>query len=157
KVRRRFLGHRAPAPTASFTADGKKLVTAGWDATALVWDVTGSASPGQSDMESLWRDLADEDAEKAFRAVRLLSRSPQTALPWMQQHLQPASALDDKQVKQLIADLDNGDFAVRQRTTIELEKLGERARPALEHVLENQPSLETRQRVEGVLDKLRAD
>ena len=53
-----------------------------------------------------------------------------------------------------IADLDSKTFAVRQKATEELEKLGELAVPALEDRLQNNPSLEVKQRLEKLLAKL---
>jgi hypothetical protein len=55
---------------------------------------------------------------------------------------------------QLIADLDDNRFAVRQRASAELAKLGELAGPALEQVLKDRPSLEVQNRVERLLEKL---
>ena len=49
----------------------------------------------------------------------------------------------------VIADLD-GRFAVRNRATLELERLGEHAESALREALRGQPSLETQRRIEGV-------
>jgi WD40 repeat protein len=38
-LRRAVDGHRGGVSSLAFTADGKRLVTASWDHTALVWDV----------------------------------------------------------------------------------------------------------------------
>src|SRR5262249_10116191 len=62
--------------------------------------------------------------------------------------------LDPKRLAQLIADLDGDTFAARQQATEELEKLGERAETILRKTLENKPTLETRLRVEKLLEKL---
>jgi hypothetical protein len=55
-------------------------------------------------------------------------------------------------MERLIADLDNDKFAVREKATVELERLGERVQPALRKALTNNPSLETRRRIEQVLE-----
>jgi hypothetical protein len=54
----------------------------------------------------------------------------------------------------LIADLDNARFATRQDAAKQLEQLGELAVPALKQTLAAQPGLDTRRRIEGILDKL---
>jgi hypothetical protein len=59
-------------------------------------------------------------------------------------------------MKQLLADLDSDQFAVRQKASQELELLGDRAEGPLRGVLDSNPSLELRKRVETLLDKLKS-
>ena len=54
-------------------------------------------------------------------------------------------------VAPLIADLDHDDFAVREKATRELERLGDVAGPALRKALEGEVSAEVRRRVERLL------
>jgi HEAT repeat protein len=56
--------------------------------------------------------------------------------------------------KQLVLDLGNDNFAVRERASKELEKLGKAAEVALRQALAVQPELEVRRRVEALLKKL---
>jgi len=44
KVRCRFKGHRASVACATFTPDGRKLISGSYDQTILVWDVAGTES-----------------------------------------------------------------------------------------------------------------
>src|SRR5262249_19031912 len=60
----------------------------------------------------------------------------------------------DEDIRKLIADLDANQFAVRQKATEALEKIGRPAAAALRATLAGQPSLEVRRRVERLLDKL---
>ena len=48
-------------------------------------------------------------------------------------------------------------FTTRQKATEDLEKLGPLAEPALKKVLEGQPGLETRQRVEKLIQRLESN
>jgi hypothetical protein len=64
-------------------------------------------------------------------------------------------AVDAASVDKLIADLDTGKFPQRQAAYKELELLGDRASGLLRLVLEKQPSLETRRRLESLLSTLR--
>jgi hypothetical protein len=66
--------------------------------------------------------------------------------------LKPA---DDKRMVRLLALLDSGDFAERERATKELRELGWVAEPALHTALEDKPSLEARQRIKALLDDIR--
>jgi HEAT repeat protein len=59
-----------------------------------------------------------------------------------------------KSVHVWIAKLDDDDFDTREKAVGELAKLGAAARPALQKVLEDSPSAEQRQRINGLLDKL---
>src|SRR5262249_49681644 len=59
-------------------------------------------------------------------------------------------------ITQLIADLEDARFAVRERATEELEGIGESALPALRKALGGKPSLELRRRAGDLLVKLEA-
>src|SRR5262249_49754104 len=83
-----------------------------------------------------------------------LAQSPGQVVPLLGTRLRPAEAANPKDVRQWIADLDNPRFQVRQRATRSLEKLGDLAVPVLTKVLTSQPPLETRRRVEQLLDGL---
>jgi hypothetical protein len=61
---------------------------------------------------------------------------------------------DPKHLEQLVTDLNDSKFPVRDKATLELEKLGELARSALEKQLAAKPTLEMRKRIEGLLSKL---
>jgi hypothetical protein len=105
-------------------------------------------------MDVLWDDLAKEDSSRAARAMRLLAALPRQTTPWLHKRLQPIPVPDAARISRLIADLDSDEFAVRDRATAELERLGELAAPALEKVLEAKVSLEVRKRVERLLARL---
>jgi hypothetical protein len=66
----------------------------------------------------------------------------------------PAGPVDDKQVARWITDLSSDTFAVRQNATRQLEKVGHGAGPALRKAREGQPNLESRRRIEQLLDRL---
>src|SRR5262249_36283134 len=77
KELRRLTGHRGKANSLVFSADGKRLISAGDDTTILFWDVAAITQRGRprngqlsaTDTESLWAELADGDAAKAYRAM----------------------------------------------------------------------------------------
>jgi RNA polymerase sigma factor (sigma-70 family) len=161
KVRARVRGHAAWAEAVAFSPDGSLLATGSRDTTALVWDALnpGGEPPAAADLsprelEALWADLAGEDAPRAYRAIRVLVAAPGQAIPFLRKRLRPAAAPDPKQLARLIADLDDDEqFAVREKATRELEKLGRLARPALQQVLAGSPSPEVRRRVERALQR----
>jgi WD40 repeat protein len=103
-----------------------------------------------------WDDLASADASKAYAAIWTLVRTRNDALPRLREKLQPVPAPDPKAVEQLIKDLDNPTFAVRDKATRELERLAEVAGPALHKANVKGLSLETRTRLEKLLGRLTA-
>jgi hypothetical protein len=76
---------------------------------------------------------------------------PEQVVPLLKERLKPATAPDSKHVAQLIADLDNNKFAVREAALRELQELGMDAGPALRQGLKVAPSAEARRRMESLL------
>jgi hypothetical protein len=101
--------------------------------------------------------LAGSDAAQAYVAIRRLAAAPDQAVPWLRGRLRPVSEPtprpDARRLRQLLAELDGDDFAVRERATRELEGYGEFARSVYDAVLADKPSEEVRQRVEELRAK----
>src|SRR5262249_32639939 len=112
-------------------------------------DKKGPPELQAKELEVLWKDLAGEDAMKAYKAIWILSESPKQSVPYIAKQLKPIPHLDPKKLTQLTKDLNSDNFPTRDKATRELEKLGELAREALENMLKEKPSLEGRKRVEG--------
>jgi WD40 repeat protein len=155
-------GHDGGVVALALAADNKTLVSGGVDTTALVYDVSTMARADNQPLvdidadraEALWKDLASEDARKAYQAIQAFANAKQAAQE-LQQRVKPIEAPDPKRVAQLIADLEGDQpFAARQRATEELEKLGELAADALKRVLDDKPGLEMQTRVERLLERL---
>jgi RNA polymerase sigma factor (sigma-70 family) len=152
-----FEGHRGTAYCLAFSSDGRLLASGGSDHTAVVWDVTSvpEKDATSTDRQTLWAALAGSDAARAYKAMCSLI-ADQSTVTFLRQQLHPVPVPDGTRITRLIADLDNDRFAVRDRATRELEKMGDLSEPALRKVLIGQPSLEARRRVEQLLQKLRA-
>jgi WD40 repeat protein len=103
-----------------------------------------------------WQDLSSDDAALAYRAMWMLAAKPTEAVTLIERHLQPAQAPDMAQIEAWIVDLADAKFAVRAKATKALENQGELAEIPLLKVLAGKPDLETRQRVETLLEKLRS-
>jgi RNA polymerase sigma factor (sigma-70 family) len=158
KVRERCRGHRGIITTLAFARDGR-LVSAGHDTTALVWDGTRRPAaprqaPSAEDLLDCWNTLAKEDAAQAWQAIRSLAAAPEQSVPYLGGRLMPVPDAEAARIRKLIADLDAPQFAERQRASDALEALGEAAADALRRALEAKPALDVRQRLERLLKKL---
>jgi len=161
KERRAFAGHRGGAETLTFSADGKTLISGAADTTALVWDLTGRLTATEkfgkalsaADLETHCKALATDDVGAGYRAVQMLAADPPRSVPYLRTRLHPVAIADAKRLKQWIADLDSEKFAVREKAASELEKLGEAALHAMRKTLDERPALETRRRLEQLIEK----
>jgi WD40 repeat protein len=156
-------GHEGRVETLAFAADGKAVASGSADTTILLWDAAAlmrdfpTPQPVElSDgaVEPLWGDLAGEDAAKAHQSVLKLAGAPKQAVPFLAERLKPAAPVDPQTVERWIADLESEKYAVRQAAVTNLAKAGEQVVPALQKLLTSQPTIETRKRVEELLDKL---
>jgi len=99
--------------------------------------------------------MSDKNVGRAYRAAWTLVDHPQLATTLLRNRLHPVHAVESKRLDRLILDLDSNQLSVRQQATVDLETLAEVAEPALRKSLEAKPSLEMKQRVEKLLDRLK--
>ncbi|MBI1917075.1 MAG: PD40 domain-containing protein [Planctomycetes bacterium] len=161
---RSVAAHTGAIYSVCFSPDGKRVATAGRDRTIKVWTVgappgprPGQAVPGPKEIEALWDELAGADAARAYRAIWALTAAPAQAVPFLSKRLRPAATLTSPQaqrVQQLVRDLDNRRFSVREKATRELAALGPPAVPLLRQALDGKPSAEARRRLEQLLEAL---
>jgi hypothetical protein len=101
-----------------------------------------------------WADLAAADAGKAYRAMQALRANGTQAVRLLQERLRPVAAPDRQKINQLIADLDQDNFAARDSAAKQLSQLGDLAEPALLAALNDKASLELQRRVNDLLKRL---
>jgi WD40 repeat protein len=164
KLLYRAGGHREAVTHLAFSPRGGLLVTASRDTTALVWDVSrffsppprGSA-PTANELDSLWSDLAGDDAQKAYRALLRLAAAPAESQAILARRLRPPAPTDARQVAGWLTGLDSDDFNERERATNELSKAGVLAEPALRRALAAKPSAEATRRIKRLLLRISQD
>ena len=94
---------------------------------------------------------------KAAAAIWKLSSTPVLALPLLKERLPKVTAKeDDGRLEKLIVDLDDDSFAVREKATQELIRLGPAAARKARQAIATTKSREVRRRAEEVVAKIGA-
>jgi hypothetical protein len=149
----------------AISRDGTRLAVAGASATALVYDVAALCSKDKAHpvkaaelpaerLEELWLELVGTDGLRAYRAVQWLGAAGPCAAGFLKERLKVSPDPDERRIVKLIADLDNDEFATREKASRALEGLGARAEPALRQTLEGKVSAEARTRIKRLLGRL---
>jgi hypothetical protein len=136
----------------AFSPDGKSLISGGGDTTVLIWDIRTPNGERRA-AEAIWADLAHADAVAAYDAMCNLAASPSETVRFLGSRLTAAVAPDPQRTARLIADLDNEQFAVRDRASAALAKLGEAVVPLLRDALARDPTPEVSRRLKALLEK----
>ncbi len=144
-------------PALAFSPDGRLLATINDNTAIHLWPITITV-PGERHggrlPEELWTDLASANTEKAYQAICDMIRKPNQVVLFMKDRLRPTPLVDPSYIAQLLGDLDNEHFAVREKATKELVNLQEQAKTALHMALRSPVSLECRKRIELLLEKI---
>jgi WD40 repeat protein len=164
-VRRSFDSTHANVFALALSNDGRTLLTAGDDSTALVWhlarlpDWKARKMPlNRRDLDEFWKDLGSGDGSLAEAAIRQLSTSQDGVVPFLAGKLKPAPTFDQATIDRHVADLRSTRFAVRKAAEDALARIGKRALPALKKVLSDRPELELKRRIELLMKQIdRAD
>lgn len=142
----------------SVSPDGRRLAASAANGTMHVIDLTrlqrDEAPAAVAPLEAMWADLAHPSAARARLAIEGLIAAPVKALPLLRQHLKPLPVPDPKRLARWVVDLESDVFELRQEADEGLERLGERAGPALRKAMAGNVTLEARRRIERLLAKL---
>jgi RNA polymerase sigma factor (sigma-70 family) len=150
----RLPGAGADISSLAFAPDGIHLASGLWDSTALIWDlsvIAGAETERIRSLDTLWSDLASKDSPRAFAATWEMARLRNGVVPFLKARLQPSETPGREHLRQLIADLDDDRFSVREAAARQLERLGDQAALVLREALAGKPSPEARKRMEVLL------
>jgi WD40 repeat protein len=157
-----LTGHRGPVWRVAFSPDGKRLASAGYDTTVLVWDaerLLGKGPPQRlelsaGELKTRWEDLgAPDDPTADYAAVVLRAAAPQMIAFAKDRLREPVR---EEQDVARIADLGAEDPAKRGKAFKELAERGPAAGPALRQALDDQKDPDVRLRIsllQGRLEK----
>src|SRR5262249_47883425 len=123
----RLCEHKAQIEALAFSPDARTLASGDHRSSVLVWRLAdvcwGNVAPRAKleakPLESLWADLAGNDAGKAYQAVGTLTASAAEVVPFLKQRLRPLTPPDAQRLARLLADLDSPQFTVRDKASDE--------------------------------------
>ncbi len=167
KLRRLFISDKGFTWAVAFAPDGKSIITGGDDTIVRQWDVTdgwGADDPKrpalkEADLERYWKDLGSVDGSVAFTAVWALAAAPRQSLPLLGKRLKTEKPrpIDKKHINDLIGQLDDDSFDVREKAAEELSQSGPGIHELLAAALMESKSPEQRTRLESLLTKIGDD
>lgn len=134
---------------------GRRIVSAHADLHAVLVDPVGwDGKPlrlDEQELEERWRQLADNPF-KAHEAIWCLTAASTQAVPLFEKNLQLTAAATREQLDRWVEDLGSRRFRVREQAARELAKQGDVAVAALRRGLKRADELETRRRLEALLE-----
>ncbi len=165
QIRLELPGHAAGLVDRLAHAQDGLLASAATDGDILVWPA-GLAAFGQgpkpdanaTDLNARFSAMTGSDAKAAFKGMIELVRTPRATVELLQARIPPvAKPAAERTIAQWIDDLGSGQFPVRTRASAELQKSGVRAETELRAALGRAPDLETKRRIESLLERIAAN
>lgn len=111
----RLRGHEGAVHGTAFFPDGLRLLTGGYDTTAVVWDLRRVLpAPDPDDerfprllLDKAWRQLDAEDAETGYGAVAVMAARPADAVALLGERLADADARTPRRLDRSLAVLES--------------------------------------------------
>lgn len=156
-----FRGHLGNVVELQFSADGRTMVSASADSTALLWDVEAASTHAAAtalaaeQRTAYWSELAG-NAQQAYDAMWKLAEDKEFA-EFVREKLRPTTSVDVHQFARLLAELDSDEFVVRSRAREQLMHIGVAVETELRAALRGRLSVEVRRVVEELLRTLERD
>ncbi|MBI3411339.1 MAG: PD40 domain-containing protein [Planctomycetes bacterium] len=162
-LRRRVRATPLGIGAIALSPDGRKLAV-GCGTVVNIWNAAtrdlGDLGPAKaatdSELKSLWDELAGADRIKADAAFRRLAQARHHSLAFLTAQVRAVAVplIDKKRVSELLKELDDPIYAVRQSAASELAKLGEAIKGDIEEHAKAKLSLESERRARNLLGRL---
>jgi RNA polymerase sigma factor (sigma-70 family) len=162
RVRHRLRGDCPLVQCLQFSPDGSKLLSAGPDGSALVWDVFGrspgmpAGKPSPEQVAEWWSALSGPDAEDAYDTMQQMAANPTVAITLLREKLKPVKAVEAAKFAAHLTALDGPTFEGREAASRELVALGDAVEPRLRETRQKPPSLEVERRIDDILERIEA-
>ena len=157
----RLEGCGSQADCLAFSPDSKRLAVSEGRNTVLIYDVDALAATvpapaalSENEVAGFWNDLSAADGARAFRALGRLSADPVRVVAFVKARWKPAPELDVRRIERLLTELDDDDFAVREKATEELERHTPKTEEAMRHALQAGASAEAAHRIHQIMKDL---
>ncbi len=153
-------GHGAAVNGLALGPDGQSLVSVSHDQTVRTWSLANEFSPpkmhelSEKEIESYWGAMAKPEGRPAYDAITALGTAPDQALALFRARLHPSASPNQERIKKLIDDLGHDRYAVRERASDQLARLGEEVEAPLREALQKDIGWERCRRAERILQKI---
>lgn len=161
QVRARFEGLSDSAVSAQFSPDGTILATGTRDATIVLWDAFALRAAkakerlSDKDLADAWDAFGGNDGKNAHTAALELRQHASQSVPFLRERIETFMKSEAmRQIPSAIAALDSDVFTTRQTAEKKLKQLGSLALPALAKALDAPRSLESRRRIEKIVQEM---
>jgi WD40 repeat protein len=159
KTIKAWHGHAGPVGAVSITPNGRVVISGSNDTTLLLWDVTARSQDGKvadltlsaDQLKSGWKDLASEEAPPANLVLWNFVAAGKESVPFLGKQV---FLVDPARIQQLLKDLNNNKYPVRENASSELGKYGRWIEGVLREALKRPESEEVRRRIERLLSQL---
>lgn len=139
----------------------QRLLASGGNGVVLVWDLESIfqqwfglplKDPTEAELKRKWADLISDDPVVACKAISALSGSDPKVVAFLRERLRPAVEEQlNKQIDELVRQLDDIDFRVREKASSDLKRIGRTAFPLLRIAVRTTSSTEVRGRANEIL------
>lgn len=108
-----------------------------------------------AEQEVAWQALDDKNARIAYQAICSLIAKPEVAVPLLSKRVRRIEPVPAERLTNLIRELDDDSFEVREKASANLAALGRIAEKSLRKAAVSPPTLEMRLRLSKLIDKLK--
>jgi hypothetical protein len=148
--RRRVTAHKNCVTTVAFSPNGRNLASASSEAPVYVWDVYSPPGPDVNwSANNLWNLL--QFGSDHLAAMGQMIANADRAIALCRAKIKPAAKPDEKKVRQLLRDLGDSAYTVREKAEKELNSLGDLVESMLRSELAATSSAETAARLKRLL------